>query len=161
MIDDEMFERLESYLAENYVELQIKFSVGPKYSGLSGFIQERIDNLLAKFDHTFSNYLRDLIKSKGLTEIEVYKKACLDRRIFSKLRNDRSYKPSKRTILSVAFAMELNLNEAEDLLKQGGYALSEYSKFDVIIRFFFENQIYDLFLINEILDCYDFKPLSV
>ena len=95
-----------------------------------------------------------------MTEVEVYKKAHLDRRIFSKLRNDRSYKPSKRTILAIAFAMELNIDEAKELLENGGYYLGNFYKFDLIMIFLFENKIYDLFLVNEILDHYGYGTLG-
>ena len=95
-----------------------------------------------------------------MTEVEVYKKAHLDRRIFSKLRNDRSYKPSKRTILAIAFAMELNIDEAKELLENGGYYLGKFYKFDLIMIFLFENKIYDLFLVNEILDHYGYGTLG-
>ena len=158
MTKEQIIENLDSYIQKNFVDLSdLKFSVN---SGLTGAIKNKIDEILAKFDYTFSNYLRDLIKKKGLTEVEVYKKAHLDRRIFSKLRNVRSYKPSERTVLAIAFAMELDIEEAEKLLSKCGYALSNYYKFDVIIRFFFENQIYDLFTINEILEQYEFQPLG-
>ena len=143
---------INSYINENYVE--IKFSI-------RGEIHEmQISALLEKQEKTFGDYLRDLIKQKNLSEVEVYKSAHLDRRIFSKLRNDKKYNPSKYTILAVAFGMKLNFEETLDLLKAGGYALSEYSKFDLIIAYFLENEIYDLFLINEVLDYYEFKPLG-
>lgn len=161
MTKEQVIEKLEFYIRQNFVDLGgLKFSVSSKYSGLTGKIKKKIDDILAKFDCTFSNYLRDLIKQKGLTEVEVYKKAHLDRRIFSKLRNVRSYKPSERTVLAIAFAMELDIEEAEELLSKCGYALSPYYKLDLIIRFFFENHIYDLFTINEILEHYGFQPLG-
>ena len=122
--------------------------------------RRKIDVLLKKFDYTFTNYLRDLIENKNMSEVEVYKKAHLDRRLFSKLRREKNYKPSKETILAISFGMELKLPEVEELLKHGGYALSLENKFDLIIRYFFENEIYDLFLVNEVLDYYEFKPIS-
>lgn len=133
-----------------------------KYSGKLGAIRWEIDKLFNKLEleGTFSNYLRKLIEKKGLTEVEVYKKVNLDRRVFSKLRRDRNYSPSERTIWAIAFSLELTLEETEELLHEGGYAFSEYKKEDLIIKFFFENKIYDLFTINEILDYYGFKPLG-
>lgn len=143
---------LNDYINENYVE--IKFSI-------RGEIHEmQIAALLEKHGKTFGDYLRALIQEKNLSEVEVYKSAHLDRRFFSKLRNNKKYNPSKYTILSVAFGMKLNLEETLDLLNKGGYALSEYSKFDLIIKYFLENKICDLFLINEVLDYYRFKPLG-
>ncbi|MBQ7704687.1 MAG: hypothetical protein IJT73_04555 [Selenomonadaceae bacterium] len=109
------------------------------------FIKNKIDNA-ALLNETLKYFnLRDLSGQKNLSEVEVYKSAHLDRRIFSKLRNDKNYNPSKYTILAVALGMKLNLEETLTLLQKGGYALSEYSKFD---------------LINEVLDYYEFKPLG-
>lgn len=143
---------INDYINENYVE--VKFSI-------VGEIHElQIAELLEKQEKTFGNYLREFIKQKNFSEIEVYKKSHLDRRVFYKLRNDKNYNPSKKTILAIAFGMNLNFEEALKLLQVGGYALSEYSKFDLIIKYFLENKIYDLFLINEVLDYYEFKPLG-
>lgn len=103
----------------------------------------------------FSDYLFKLIKQKNLSDVEVYKRAHLDRRIFSKIRNDKSYMPSKRTVLAIAFGLKLDFREANTLLARAGYFLSEGRKEDVIAAYFIDNQIYDLFLINEVLDYYD------
>lgn len=83
----------------------------------------------------------------------------MDRRIFSKIRNEKKYKPSKRTILATAIAMELNLQETKNLLEFAGYSLSSGIKEDVIINYFIENKIFDLFLINDTLEYYNFKTL--
>ena len=109
---------------------------------------------------TFPQYLLNFIAERGLNEVDVYKRANLDRRIFSKLRNQKGYMPRKRTIIAIALAMELTLDEAQNLLERGGYSLSEYSKEDVIIAFCFDNKICDLFTVNEALDHYGFKPIS-
>lgn len=121
--------------------------------------RKKIDALMKKFDYSFSNYLRDLILRKNLSEVEVYKKANLDRRIFSKIRNEKKYMPSKRTILAIAIAMELNLQETKNLLEFAGYSLSSGIKEDVIINYFIENKIFDLFLINDTLEYYNFKTI--
>ena len=118
-----------------------------------------LDERLRQVRQTFPQYLLQFIAERGLDEVEVYKRANLDRRIFSKLRNGANYMPSKRTVLLIALAMELPLDEVEDLLYRAGYSLSEYSRKDVIIQFFFEERIYDLFLLNETLDHYGYKPL--
>ena len=89
-----------------------------------------------------------------------YKKAHLDRRLFSKIRTDKDYMPSKRTILALAIALELNVTETDDLLRCAGYAMSHAGKEDVVIRYFIEHQQYDMFVINEVLYHYGFKPLS-
>lgn len=103
----------------------------------------------------FSDYLYKLIKRKNLTDVEVYKRAHLDRRIFSKIRNEKGYMPSKKTVMAIVFAMKLDFKEANTLLARAGYFLSEARKEDVITAYFIENQIYDLYLINEVLDYYD------
>ncbi len=121
--------------------------------------RKKIDALIEKFDSSFSDYLRELIREKNLSEVEVYKKANLDRRIFSKIRNEKKYKPSKRTILATAIAMELNLQETKNLLEFAGYSLSSGIKEDAIINYFIENKIFDLFLINDTLEYYNFKTL--
>ena len=101
-----------------------------------------------------------LIREKGRDEVEVYKKAQLDRRLFSKLRRDARYTPSKRHILALIMAIELDMKEAEDLLRRAGYALSETKKEDVIVQYFIERGEYDLFLINDVLDYYGLPVLG-
>ena len=96
--------------------------------------------------------------AKGLKDVDVYKRANLDRKLFSKIRTGKGYMPSKRTALALAISLELNLKETEDLLGRAGYALSHSQKFDVIVEYFILNQIYDLYLINETLFQYD-QPL--
>ena len=102
-----------------------------------------------ELEGTFGQYVRDLIKQKDMTEVEIYKRAQIDRRIFSKIRRYRNYTPSERTIWAICFALELTLDEALELLGKAGYTLADNNKEDMIIKFFFENKIYDLFLINE------------
>lgn len=99
----------------------------------------------------FSINLMRLIESKGLDHVKVYKKARLDRKLFSKIRTNQDYIPSKKTILALALAMELNLDETKKLLRDGGYALSSKVLFDVIIDFFITQKIYDFDTINAIL----------
>lgn len=119
-----------------------------------------IDERLAKFKKTFCDYLLDYIAECGMSEVDVYKKARLDRRIFAKIRNAENYMPSKHTVLAIAIALELNIDETQELLHKGGFALSPADKKDVVMSYFFENQIYDLFTINEVLDHYGYKPFN-
>ena len=120
--------------------------------------EESIAKALQELDQPFSETLRQLIKERGKTEVEVYKKANLDRKHFSKIRTGNGYVPSKRTILVLAIALELDLEQANTLLAIGGYALSHANKADVIIEFFLKERQYDLFAINEVLFSYD-QPL--
>lgn len=116
-----------------------------------------LEDLIAGLDKPFSELLFDLIDLKGLSDVEVYKRANMDRKHFSKIRN-KAYSPGKKTVMALAVALSLNLDESIELLKRAGYAFSHASKFDVIMEYFISNQIYDVYQINEVLFEYD-QPL--
>lgn len=114
-----------------------------------------LDEALAHLDTGFSETLLKLIDRSSKKDAEVYKKANVDRKLFSKIRNNPDYKPSKPTAVAFAIALELSLPETRDLIARAGYALSPSSKFDVIIEYFIMQRDYDIFKINEALFAFD------
>ena len=113
-----------------------------------------IDDLMNQMEETFSQRLLRMIDERGMTDSEVYTKACVDRRHFSKIRKDINYAPNKKTVLAFTIALELSLDDAKDLLRSAGYALSRSSKTDIIVAYFLQNKIYDMFEINDVLYAY-------
>ena len=113
-----------------------------------------IDDLMSQMEETFSQRLLRMIDEMGMTDSEVYTKAYVDRRHFSKIRKDIYYTPNKKTVLAFAIALELSLDEAKDLLRSAGFALSRSSKMDIIVAYFLQNKIYDMFEINDVLYAY-------
>ena len=117
-----------------------------------------LKSLLEQTDESFSEMLLRKIDEKHMTDAQCYKKAQIDRKLFSKIRSHREYRPSKSTALSFALALELSLPETADLLLRAGYALSHSNKADIIVEYFILHRIYDKFLVNEALYEFD-QPL--
>lgn len=117
-------------------------------------VNRNIDNLMDQLEETFSQRLLRMIDERGMTDSEAYAKAYVDRRHFSKIRKDVNYVPNKKTVLAFTIALELSLDEAKDLLASAGFALSRSSKTDIIVAYFLQNKIYDMFEINDVLDAY-------
>jgi len=127
------------------------------YSASAGGVKrkESLDERLSMRDKGFADTLFDYIDAKGLTDVECYKRANVDRKTFSKIKCNKSYRPSKQTVLSFAIALELTLEETSHLLNTVGMSLSHSSIFDIIVEFFIENGKYDIWEINETLLQFD------
>ena len=131
------------------------FLVAPCVPMSMSVVGGSLDDLLVDLDAGFSETLLKLIDRTGKKDSEIYKKANVDRKLFSKIRNNPDYKPSKTTAIAFAIALELDLEETKDFISRAGFALNHSSKFDVIIEYFIKQKNYDVFAINEALFAFD------
>lgn len=145
--------RRESTLDDSLLEFQPTLA-----SICSETKSQSLEALLQNTDAGFSETLLRLIDRVGKKDSEIYKKANVDRKLFSKIRNNPTYRPSKATALAFAIALELNLEETKDLIGRAGYALTRSSKFDIIVEFFIIQGNFNVFELNEVLFFYD-QPL--
>lgn len=171
-LSEKLFKSVSSYIDANYVSDKMNLEYGT--SKLRRFDYEEmllressyeitskmlnLDGMLYNLDKGFSETLLDLIDRTGKKDSEIYKKANVDRKLFSKIRNNADYRPSKTTAIAFAIALELSMDETDDLLARAGIALSQSNKFDVIVRYFIENKKYDIFELNSVLFEFD-QPL--
>lgn len=164
---DDLFRGLMEYLKENWIPEEEycpdgsrseTIREGTKWADYTPDDAKNLEVLIREIGESFQEMLFRKIDERHMTDAEVYKKAGLDRKLFSKIRSNPAYHPRKRTVLALAIALSLNLDETAELLKKAGYALSPGEKQDVIVKYFIEKEVYDINVINIALQSYD-QPL--
>lgn len=131
-----------------------------KYTTYENAYFEKCTSLKYDLQESFVQYLFKIIDEKGMKDSEVYKRANLDRRLFSKIRCDMNYLPSKNTVLALAIGLELDIDETKKLLEKAGFALSKSILTDVIVEYYILKKDYDIFKINQSLDDYKLRLLG-
>lgn len=168
MITNELREALRVYIAENYVEIEdrcaeyeidlsIAKDLNKNFSKKETFSLEELVNEVGE---SFHEMLFLKIDMSGMTDVEVYKRANMDRKLFSKIRSNPAYHPRKQTVLALAIALKLDLDGTVDLLSRAEYALSPGNRGDLIVKYFIEREIYDIQTINFALYEYDLPILG-
>lgn len=170
MLNQKILQDLEQYIEHNLVDdspwrsvaFSLDLSGRSSHKKLPSSLREALDRLLeySRRNDTFQQRLLRLIDDTGRTDAEIYRRAHTDRRLFAKIRANKDYKPSKRTVLALALALKLDMDKTEDLLNRAGFYLSCSQKEDVIVEYFIKTQQYDIDIINDALMYYELPPLT-
>ncbi|MHA6251852.1 hypothetical protein [Oceanobacillus sp. CAU 1775] len=163
MVDQKLLEEIAKYV-EFHINVSLNYSSSLNVAESSIFTDKangEIENYIKTIRKPPLNaVLFKYIDKKTMSDSQVYKKAGIDRRHFSKIRSNSDYKPKKNTIIALAFALELNRVEFDEVLSAAGYSLAENDTNDLIIQYFLDKEIYDIPLINEVLESFELKPLG-
>ena len=166
-LSEQLLQAVAKYIDEHYVEVhrqvrrqravQTKGAWRMETLSMPTVLGEKksLEAVLKEADAGFSETLLKMIDRSGKKDSEIYKRAGLTKQHFSKIRNNPDYRPTKPTAIALALALELNLDDTKDLIGRAGYALTNSSKFDLIIRYFIEQGKYDVVEINCVLYEYD------
>ena len=177
MLSERLYASIKTFIDDNYADAHFQadrvlrsrllsvsetmtaqpttYTESPPRKMASKAAQRSLSDVLSRLDETFSERLLRLIDEKGRTDVDVYKRANIDRRVFSRIRANKDYKPSRNTALAFAIALELSLDDARDLLMTAGFALSRSNRQDAIVEYFISERNYNIFEINEALFAFD------
>lgn len=161
MLNIELKKSIDEYIKNHFVNVTLKNdftdeseNVTKSGKKLGSGNKVTLDQLMNDIGDSFQDKLFSYIDESGMTDVEVYKKANIDRKLFSKIRSNPMYHPRKQTVLALAIALQLNIEQTVDLLTSAEYALSPGSKGDLIVKYFIEHEIFDIMTINFALDEY-------
>ena len=161
MLNIELKKSIDEYIKNHFVNVTLKNdftneseNVTKSGENLGADNKVTLDQLMNDIGDSFQDKLFSYIDESGMTDVEVYKKANIDRKLFSKIRSNPMYHPRKQTVLALAIALQLNIEQTVDLLTSAEYALSPGSKGDLIVKYFIAHEIFDIMTINFALDEY-------
>ncbi|MBP1933215.1 hypothetical protein [Ammoniphilus resinae] len=163
MLDRRLLIELEEYIERHPIRLHNDVLESPIFeeSCSEGIHPVELEDFIRNTRKpAFSQVLFGFIDRKGITDSDVYKKAGIDRRLFSKIRSNSDYRPRKNTVIALALSLELNKKETGKLLGSAGYSLSDSDTFDLVIQFCLEKRIYNIHDINQALAHCSLKPLA-
>lgn len=160
MLDKQTLIEIHEYVQCHLNELILAESQAPNLESFMSIYETEIDDFIkSNRKPTLHQVLFDYIDRTGLSDPEVYNRAGIDRKHFSKIRSNINYRPKKNTIIALALALELNKEDTDFLLSSAGYSLSDSDTYDLVIQFCLEKKIYNIHDVNQALDYFSLKPL--